>query len=177
MMSNEEFQELYLENLDFSKRVAERIVRNPVVSEDVVQDVFVSLYKRREKLQPEEKERLHGLIFRATVNKSYDYMKMGCKRAKIYSLEDEEEEEIYASDQTVEGSVLERERHQHLGEALQSLRQSNETNYRIYTKIKLLDIPPELVAKEYGITTNNVNNRVRRTKLWLKKEYRKLDEQ
>jgi RNA polymerase sigma-70 factor (ECF subfamily) len=37
-----------------------------------------------------------------------------------------------------------------------------------------MDIPPEIVAQEYGITTNNVNNRILRTKHWLNKELQKI---
>ncbi|MDO5134797.1 MAG: sigma-70 family RNA polymerase sigma factor [Eubacteriales bacterium] len=171
MMSNEEFEEFYTANLGFSRRVAERIVKNRAVAEDIAQDVFMSLYKGKEKLRIGEEKQLHCLVLRATVNKAYDYLKRVCGRVETGSLENEEEEEIYASSTTVEGRILERERCQYLGKLLRKLRQSNAMNYDIYMKIKIQGLAPELVAKEYGMTRNNVNNRIHRTKLWLREEY------
>ena len=58
--------------------------------------------------------------------------------------------------------------------ALEKLRRKNQMNYEIFVKVKYMDIPPEMVAEEYEITKNNVNNRILRTRLWLKKELSKM---
>lgn len=170
MMSNEEFEVFYGENLEFSKRVAGEIVKNPDVAEDITQDVFTNLYIHKGELIP-GKERLHALVVKATVNKALDHLKKCCTKAEIFGLEDEG---TYASSTCVEDEILEIERYRDIGAILEKLRQENRMNYDIFMKVKIRDLSPELVAEQYGITRNNVNNRIYRTKLWLKKEYEKI---
>ena len=49
-------------------------------------------------------------------------------------------------------------------------------NYDILIKVAYFEIPPEVVAEEYEITRNNVNNRILRTRKWMRKELNKLRE-
>ena len=58
--------------------------------------------------------------------------------------------------------------------ALIRLREQNPVNYDILIKVAYFEIPPEVVAEEYGITNNNVNNRILRTRKWLRKELDQL---
>ena len=55
--------------------------------------------------------------------------------------------------------------------------QVNPVSHDIFVKTKLLEIPPDIVAEEYGLTRNSVNNRNMRTKAWLNKEYKKMSRQ
>ena len=53
----------------------------------------------------------------------------------------------------------------------------NPQNYDILMKTKFYRIPASEVAEEYGITTNNVNNRNLRSKAWIIEELEKLRRQ
>ena len=70
----------------------------------------------------------------------------------------------------VEAQLLRMEESQYQKMILEKLRVVNKVNYDILIKVKYLDIPPDDVAREYGITRNNVNNRIRRTKQWIADE-------
>ena len=76
----------------------------------------------------------------------------------------------------VEAQMLRMEKNQYQKMVLEKLRAINLTNYEILIKVKYLDIPPDEVAREYGITRNNVNNRIRRTKQWLMEEMSRYDQ-
>ena len=57
---------------------------------------------------------------------------------------------------------------------LLKLRKVNPVNYNILVMVKYFGISPDSVAEEYGITRNNVNNRILRTRKWMKAELEKL---
>ena len=63
---------------------------------------------------------------------------------------------------------MEEETYQRL--VLRKLRMRNPQNYDILIKTKMHRIPASEVAEEYGITTNNVNNRNLRSKAWIIEE-------
>ena len=66
--------------------------------------------------------------------------------------------------------LLRREEMEYRKQVLEKLRREQPLNYEILIKTKYFEIPPDLVAEEYGITRNNVNNRVLRTRKWISKE-------
>ena len=70
---------------------------------------------------------------------------------------------------------MEEETYQRL--VLRKLRMRNPQNYDILMKTKFYRIPASEVAEEYGITTNNVNNRNLRSKAWIIEELEKLRRQ
>ena len=70
---------------------------------------------------------------------------------------------------------MEEETYQRL--VLRKLRMRNPQNYDILIKTKMHRIPASEVAEEYGITTNNVNNRNLRSKAWIIEELEKLRRQ
>ena len=70
---------------------------------------------------------------------------------------------------------MEEETYQRL--VLRKLRMRNPQNYDILIKTKMHRIPAAEVAEEYGITTNNVNNRNLRSKAWIIEELEKLRRQ
>ena len=71
--------------------------------------------------------------------------------------------------------LAEEETYQRL--VLRKLRMRNPQNYDILIKTKMHRIPASEVAEEYGITTNNVNNRNLRSKAWIIEELEKLRRQ
>ena len=54
-------------------RYAKRLTRSPQIAEEVVQDVFMSLWKRGELL--EDSSSLEPYLYKAVRNRSYDYLK------------------------------------------------------------------------------------------------------
>lgn len=174
MMKNEDFKGFYERYYEFSLRLALKMVKNRVVAEDISQDVFCSLYKYKDKIDTDNEKKVHALVITVTVNKCKDYLKRAYVKAET-PLEDEFIPKGQRSRKNdVEAAMLYMEKREYLKLVFQKLRDANPMNYDIFVKTKVMDFTAEAVAQEYGITTNNVNNRILRTRLWIKKELAKI---
>jgi RNA polymerase sigma-70 factor (ECF subfamily) len=173
MNTNEDFKAVYEKYLRCSVRIARQVVKDEALAEDIGQEVFYHLYRVAETVDLSNERKLHALIVTATYNKAKDHLKKAHVNAEVFS---DEEEELEFEDTSVnlEEMVLHKEENVYRSKVLAKLREQNPKNYDILIKVKFMDIPPEIVAQEYGITTNNVNNRILRTKHWLNKELQKI---
>jgi RNA polymerase sigma-70 factor (ECF subfamily) len=169
MSTNEDFVAIYDKYLRFSVSVAKQIVKDEALAEDVAQEVFCHLYHVMEDIDWTNERKLKALIFTATHNKAKDYLKKPHVKSEVFPSESEENE-FEISGENLEELVLRKEANVFRAKVLQKLRKKNPMNYEILIKVKYLDISPDIVAQEYGITRNSVNNRILRTKIWLQKE-------
>lgn len=174
MMNNEEFEDFYGKYCEFSIRIAAKIVRDRATAEDISQDVFCHLYKIKDRLESENEDKLHALVVRATVNKVRDFLRKAYVKQEVATMEGMIEQDRGSRRNIVEIKCLCMEEKKYLKLVFEKLREKNRMNYDIFVEVKILDVSPERVAEEYGITRNNVNNRVLRTRLWLKEEFQKL---
>lgn len=174
MKNNEDFEDIYLKYRKFSVNVALKIVKDRAVAEDISQETFYKLYKLGEKLDIENDAKIKSLIFMATMNSAKDYYKKGyVKREQLLGNENGEER---TGDETYnpEARLLRMEESKYQSLVLQKLHDKNPVNYDILIKTKIMGLSPDSVAEEYGFTRNNVNNRILRTKVWIKEEFSKL---
>lgn len=167
MNTNEDFKEIYEKYLGFSIRIAKSIVKDKALAEDVSQEVFYHLYEISETIDLSDERKLRSFIMTVTVHKAKDYLKK--KYVKVEVLSDEDYE-LEVPGKNLEDIVLGKEEAAYHQRILEKLRRKNPKNYDILIKVKYLDMSPDDVAEEYGITRNNVNNRILRTKIWLRKE-------
>ena len=174
MKQNENFEDIYLKYWKFSVNVALKIVKNKTVAEDISQETFYKLCRIKDRLDLSNDAKVESLIFTATVNTAKDY----CKKAYVkreQQLERGDGRERAGDDMyNPESRILRMEKKEYQKLALQRLRDRNPVNYDILIKTKVLGIAAEIVAEEYGISRNSVNNRILRTKAWLNEELEKL---
>ena len=173
-MRNEDFKSFYKKYYRFSVKIAHRIVKDLSTAEDIAQEMFYSLYKELERVETEDEKKLCALVRVATINKARDYLKSAYVSKVVAASDGDIPETAVPTDNSAEAAVLCMEENQYAKLILQRLREENRTNYDILLKVKYLDIPPDIVAKEYGFTVNNVNNRVMRAKRWIEKELSRL---
>lgn len=102
-----------------------------------------------------------------------DYLRKSYVKRET-NFEEGQEERIEAEAYNTEDVILFLEKKDYLVEVLKKLKEKNLENYSIYMKVKYQDISQEEVAKEYGMTTHNVANRIHRIKRWIDKEMEKL---
>ena len=152
-MTIENFNKFYDEYQRFSAYVAYCITKDKLLAEDISQEIFITLYKMRENLDYSDHKKLKALVFRATTNRCND--ERGDPEAQLLRMEEETYQRL----------------------VLRKLRMRNPQNYDILIKTKMHRIPASEVAEEYGITTNNVNNRNLRSKAWIIEELEKLRRQ
>lgn len=173
-MKNEDFNDIYGKYHRFSVNSARKIVKDRMIAEDISQDVFLHLYEIVETLDPECEKMIRALIFTATVNKAKDYLKKPWKKRENFSIDVPEYREPCGEKLDPERILIHKEEVEYEKQVLIKLRHKNPVNYDILIKTACFEISPEIVAEEYGITRNNVNNRVLRTRKWMKKELDKL---
>lgn len=173
-MNNENFNDIFEKYRRISTRTAYRIVKDRGIAEDISQEVFCNLYRMGTRLDMSNEHKVRSLILTASVNKAKDYLKKAYVKHEITTMDTIMAEEIRDSSYNVEAAMLTMEAEKFQQMVLQRLRYENRMNYDIMVKVKLMDIPPEIVAEEYGISRNNVNNRIYRTRLWVEKEMSKF---
>ena len=173
-MNSEEFREFYQEYFEFSKRIAAGVVKNRSAAEDVSQEVFCYFYKIKERLDNTNEKKLHALVVVESTNKARDYLRKAHVKREVSPLDEVTEREPVKKSESAEAMVLGIETCEYMSMSFEKLRRKNRMNYEIFMKVKYMDIPPEVVAEEYGITRNNVNNRILRTRLWLREELSKM---
>lgn len=150
----ENFDDFYDHYQGFSAYVAFCITEDYELSKDISQEVFLALFKVKEKL---------------------DYYRKASSRQESYTIDGEENAyEPVDEKSNPEARILRMEEEKYQKLVLNRLRKRNPMNYDILVKTKLHELSAAEVASEYGITPNNVNNRNLRSKAWIIEEMEKI---
>ena len=173
-MTIENFNKFYDEYQRFSAYVAYCITKDKLLAEDISQEDFHHI------IQDEGKSglfqtisKLKALVFRATTNRCNDYFRKPSTKQEMCTFDEEGVEETPDERGDPEAQLLRMEEETYQRLVLRKLRMRNPQNYDILIKTKMHRIPASEVAEEYGITTNNVNNRNLRSKAWIIEELEK----
>lgn len=177
MMNNEDFGKFYVKYYKISFEAAYRMVKNRGLAEDLCQEVFARFYEHMEEIDTENERKLESFVRTVTINHTKDYFKKAHVKREIAVPEKTPCGRGKVPENSVEAAILSMEENEYMKLILQRLRDINPMNYEILIKVKYLDIPPSEVAKEFGITRNNVNNRILRTKRWMEAELSRMYDQ
>ena len=175
-MTIENFDDFYRKYIEFSAKVAYRILQNKENAEDISQEVFLHFYKIRKRIDYSNEKMLESLVFTATANKCKDYYKKSWIKRETCLVDADKGIEPVDEGQNPEEVVLQKEEEKSgdLKMVITEFREANPTNYDILVKTKMLGIPPDVVAEEYGMTRNNVNNRNKRSKEWISRALKEM---
>lgn len=175
-MNSEEFKAFYDRYYDVSVKIASAIVQSRFTAEDVTQEVFMYFYGIRERLDVSCEARLHALVVWKTTNKGRDYLRKSyVKREVMY--DNDVAELQYRTTESAEAALLGMEKRQYLSMAFENLHRKNPVNYMIFMRVVMEGASTEEVAREFGYTRNNINNRVLRARNWLLEELEKLEKE
>ncbi|MBU5482453.1 RNA polymerase sigma factor [Blautia sp. MSJ-19] len=170
----ENFDDFYDEYQGFSAYIAFCMTGDKELSRDISQEVFISLFKLKDRLDYSNRYRLRKLVLKVTTNKCNDYFRKSLAKQRFCSIEDENGREIADERNNPEAEILRMEEAAYRKLVLEGLQKRNPMNYDILLKTKMHRMTAAEVASEYGITTNNVNNRNLRSKAWMIEEMEKL---
>lgn len=84
----ENFDDFYDHYQGFSAYVAFCITEDYELSKDISQEVFLALFKVKEKLDYSRPGRLKALVMKATSNKCMDYYRKASSRQESYTIDD-----------------------------------------------------------------------------------------
>ncbi len=174
MMKNEDFQKIYSEYHRFSAGVAFKFVKDKTLAEDISQEVFYHLYMVKDTIDISNMAKLRSLIFTATVNKVRDHFRKSVVKNESCILDEANGAESEDSRYDPEKMLLRMEEKKYRKLILQKLHREKPVDYDMLIKVKYLGMSPDSVAAEYGISRNNVNNHIWRTRIWLEKEMAKI---
>lgn len=85
----ENFDDFYDHYQGFSAYVAFCITEDYELSKDISQEVFLALFKVKEKLDYSRPDKLKALVMKATSNKCMDYYRKASSRQESYTIDDE----------------------------------------------------------------------------------------
>jgi len=83
----------------------------------------------------------------------------------------------YRTTESAEAALLGLEKQKYLSMAFEGLCRKNLINYMIFMRVVMEGVSTEEVAREFGYTRNNVNNRVLRARKWLLAEILRLEKE
>ena len=152
-MNSEEFNTFYRRYYKVSVKIANGIVQSRFTAEDVTQEVFSYFYEIKERLDASSEEKLHALVVWKTTNKGRDYLRKSYVKREVM-FDNDVAELQYRTTESAEAALLGLEKQKYLSMAF-----------------------TEEVAREFGYTRNNVNNRVLRARKWLLAEILRLEKE
>jgi RNA polymerase sigma-70 factor (ECF subfamily) len=80
-MSNPQLLQLYSEHVDVARALARRLLYDPSEADDVVQEVFLSLWRRPERFDP-DRGTARAWLLTVVRNRSLDHLRRRCQRAR-----------------------------------------------------------------------------------------------
>lgn len=101
----ENFEQLFSENRKALCNLVNKIIRDSSSAEDIVQELFIKLWYRKERL--EIQTTLRGYIFKAAANAAIDYLKNRKRVGPMNGMEESELELHYSPSQTLESKDFE----------------------------------------------------------------------
>lgn len=158
------------------KEIANGIVQSRFTAEDVTQEVFSYFYEIKERLDASSEEKLHALVVWKTTNKGRDYLRKSYVKREVM-FDNDVAELQYRTTESAEAALLGLEKQKYLSMAFEGLRRKNLINYMIFMRVVMEGVSTEEVAREFGYTRNNVNNRVLRARKWLLAEILRLEKE
>lgn len=173
-MNSEEFRAFYKRYYEVSVKIASGIVQSRFTAEDVTQEVFLYFYGIKERLDVSCEAKLHALVVWKTTNKGRDYLRKSYVKREVM-FDNDVTELQYRTTESAEAALLGMEKQQYLSMAFENLHRKNPINYKIFMRVVMEGIPTDEVAREFGYTRNNVNNRVLRARNWLLDEITRLE--
>ena len=175
-MNSEEFNTFYRRYYKVSVKIANGIVQSRFTAEDVTQEVFSYFYEIKERLDASSEEKLHALVVWKTTNKGRDYLRTSYVKREVM-FDNDVAELQYRTTESAEAALLGLEKQKYLSMAFEGLRRKNLINYMIFMRVVMEGVSTEEVAREFGYTRNNVNNRVLRARKWLLAEILRLEKE
>lgn len=175
-MNSEEFKAFYKRYYEVSVKIASGIVQSRFTAEDVTQEVFLYFYGIKERLDVSCEAKLQALVVWKTMNKGRDYLRKSYVKREVM-FENDVADLQYRTTESAEAALLGMEKQQYLSMAFENLYRKNLINYKIFMKVVMEGISTEEVAREFGYTRNNVNNRVLRARNWLLEELARLEKE
>jgi RNA polymerase sigma-70 factor (ECF subfamily) len=152
---------IYLEYQNLVYSIAVSVIKDPQLAEDIVQEVFVTLYYKGDSIR--DKSKIKPWLIRTAVNRAIDFAR---RFQKVVSLPGDYLERLESSVPfEPSGEIDEKELALELRSAVNMLPADFKALVILYY---YLEIPQKEIAETLGIPLGTVKTRLRRARLALK---------
>lgn len=160
------FEVLFYKYRNKVKGFAIRIVPAQIDPEEIVQEVFVKLWLKKEAVNPEKD--FQSYLFSIAKHLVLDHLKSAVNR-KLYFVGDHFQQDLLA-DEGLESSLVE-----HAEEKLQQLiKEIPERRREIFLLSRFEGLSYKQIAERLNISENTVDSQIRNALNFLRKKFRKM---
>lgn len=163
-MDNNSFDEVYRKYRKLVIRIAYDMLGDPILAQDICQDVFMKISEERIKYAPSD-QKMRNYLSVATRNRVYDWNELAYNRREFCLNMDN-----YIA---VTGNIpLRKVCMEELALRLfDELRKKNEQWYEIVLRLDVYDEEQEIVARDMNISHNLLRSKYHRARNWIKKNF------
>lgn len=177
---NDKLQEMYDTYWSLATKVANNVIHDYGLSQDICQEVFVSLYQLIENQELNEELIKYWLIV-TTKNKAIDYCRKAYRKYETVGFESGENESqedanvrrshharaCYVEDDMADDYI----RKEFIKNFMKDLEAHNKNWHEVIEKTYFEGEDASEIAGELGISVENVRTRLHRAKNWVQKGY------
>jgi RNA polymerase sigma-70 factor (ECF subfamily) len=145
-----QFEELFKSQYRLLCNISNNIVKNERAAEDIVQEVFIKLWQKREELKIHTN--LMGYLYKATVNSSIDYIKNNKNVIPLRQVNYYQE-----TDENAEKRVMQKELSKSIDKALKNLPPKCKA---IFVLSRYEGMKYKEIAQHLGISVKTVENQM-----------------
>ncbi len=160
------FEVLFYKYRSKVKGFAKRIIPSQIDLEEIVQEVFVKVWLKKEYIDPDKEFQTY--LFSITKNLVLDHLKSAVNR-KLYFVGEHFQQDIiadYYTDAHIPDDVVEK--------LLNLIEQIPERRREIFCLSRFSGLSYKEIAQQLNITENTVDSQIRNALAFLRKEFRKM---
>lgn len=159
-----DFNRIYDQYYRLVMKVANGVVRDYTLAQDISQEVFVKFFKKADQIDPEY---YRSWFIVNTKRKAIDYCRKSYQMHETVCAMDDDlnmvEEDTMADDFC---------RKQLTHRLMEELEEHNSDWYELIMRVVIEQEEPEKVARELGITIENLRTKLHRARVWIRSVYK-----
>ena len=160
------FEVLFYKYRNKIKGFATKLVPTQIDPDEIVQEVFVKIWLKKESIDPEKN--FQSYLFSIAKNLVLDHLKSAVNR-KLYFVEEHFQQDLITEkDAEIQFSADTEER------MLSLIQQIPERRREIFCLSRFDGLSYKQIAKRLNITENTVDSQIRNSLTFLRKEFRKI---
>lgn len=165
-------KDLFEEYFDKLTIYALSILHQHEIAEEVVSDVFINIWQKKEKLVSDQK--LHSYLFRCVHNKCIDYLRSqktvkNQKTVALYLLLDDE---VFSESNFVIEKIFSKNLEETIKNAINKL---PEKRKEIFLLNRIENLSYQQIADKLSLSVNSVKTQISRSVEFLRKEVQKIN--
>ena len=174
-MRNELYEIIYLKYRNLSRSIACETIQDLDLAEDIAQEVFKKFYEKMDTLDLTDEEHLRAWIINASYRKAIDFARKAYRHHEFGIHEDGREEHLLIGE-SLEKILERREEIKEKVKILAEFRKEKPLEYELLMKSSTGEEEQEILAREKGITVNNLRVKVHRARTQLQNELKHREE-